>query len=113
MTDAETRAVIVVHKNAVEGGVGGRIARRQGVRFHHTFDSAGSSTANLSRNEINQLALDPDVELIAPDQAIFATGLDKGGEAVGAYQAQQAYGLTGKGVGVAFIDSGVSYYNCD
>jgi serine protease AprX len=113
--DHELTDVIVLYRDEQTPEpslIGHRLALRYGVNLHTHFEHAGSSAGRLTRPEIEKLAADPDVAFIAPNQPIRAFELDKGPESVGAYAAQAA-GWTGTGIGVAVIDSGVSYKNCD
>ena len=70
--------VIIVHKNDTETGAGRRIESRTGIRAHAHFDNVGSSVARLTRDEIDRLSYDSEVEFIAPNQPVYAFGVDKG-----------------------------------
>lgn len=111
LDDSSTEDVIVLHRDGAPADAG-PMMRRTGVNMRNHFGSLGVSVARVSRRDIERLASDPDVAFVAPDQGIQAFALDKGPESVGAYQAF-AQGWTGNGVGVAVIDSGLSYQNCD
>ncbi|MBS1877198.1 MAG: S8 family serine peptidase [Acidobacteria bacterium] len=111
-TQTDSQRVIVLYKSEAAPDAGTRIAHRHNVKLQSHFRSTGISTFRLTRKEIRELADDPEIAYIAPDRTVRAASLDRGAEAVGAYQAQ-SYGFTGAGVGVAFIDSGVSYHTCD
>lgn len=112
LTDTETSDVIVVYTERAAADAGRRMSRRSGIPLRSHWEEAGASAGRLSRSEIERLASDPDVAYIAPDQEVHATGLDRGPESVGAYKAQ-SLGWSGNGIGVAVIDSGLSYHNCD
>ena len=67
--------------------------------------------------EIDNLALatvaaDPRVERVMVDRPAFAT-LERTGQTIGATLARSYYGVTGRGVGVAIIDSGITTYHDD
>lgn len=104
--------VMVLHRADAPEGAGERIQSRTGLNLHHHFENVGQSAARLTRSEIERLANDPEVEFIAPDSPVKAFAVDKGPESIGAYAAYAA-GETGNGVGVAVIDSGITYTNCD
>ena len=61
---------------------------------------------------IKQLSADPAVLRMHHDRAIAAFNY-RTSLTVGTRVIQQTLGLTGAGVGVAVIDSGISYKNCD
>jgi serine protease AprX len=58
------------------------------------------------------VASDPRVERVMVDRPAFAT-MERTGLAIGATLARSQYGVTGKGVGVAIIDSGITSYHDD
>ena len=67
--------------------------------------------------EVDNLALatvaaDPRVERVMVDRPAFAT-MERTGQAIGATLARSYYGVTGRGVGVAVIDSGITNYHDD
>jgi serine protease AprX len=67
--------------------------------------------------EVDNLALaavasDPRVERVMFDRPAFAT-MERTGEAIGATRARSQYGVTGRGIGVAIIDSGITNYHDD
>jgi len=108
----EATDVIVIHRANAPKGAGPRIAARTGIRLSKHFENVRQSFAHLTEAEIYALAGDPEVEYVAPNSAIKALALDYGAQSVGAYAAMAA-GFTGNGVGVAVIDSGISYLNSD
>src|SRR5216683_1597062 len=59
---------------------------------------------------LDDLANDPDVAYISPDREVSGS-LDYVTSAVGAPYAWNVYGLTGTGIGVAIIDSGIHNLN--
>ena len=77
----------------------------------------GGASAIVSGSQILALAGDPDVAYISPDQVVMATFDPSDGAAlasspgiveVGAPQVWRDLGVTGKGVGVAILDSGIA-----
>ncbi len=67
--------------------------------------------------EVDNLALatvaaDPRVERVMVDRPAFAT-MERTGQAIGATLARSQYGVTGRGIGVAIIDSGITNYHDD
>jgi subtilisin family serine protease len=76
------------------------------------LEGAGAQVADLDNRSLARLALDPRVARVAIDRPAFAT-LERTGPATGAAVARQAFGLTGKGVGVAIIDSGITAWHDD
>ncbi len=110
--DSDVADVIVMHREGASEDAGRLMARRNSIAMRGHMKSVGVSVARLTRSEIERLASDPDVAYIAPDQEVRAFAVDKGPESVGAYAAY-SQGWTGSGIGVAVIDSGLSYQNCD
>lgn len=72
-------------------------------------------SASLPGVSVPLLAADPNVDYITLDHPLNVTGAptwigslpDYGWETIGANQATSVFGLTGKGIGVAVIDSGI------
>ena len=112
LNPGEATNVIVIHRAGAPQGAGPRIEARTGIMLQKHFEQVNQSFAHLTELEIDTLANDPEVEYIAPDLPVHAFALDKGPESVGAYAALAA-GYSGSGIGVAVIDSGISYTNCD
>jgi serine protease AprX len=71
-----------------------------------------AQVAEVDNVELANLASDPRIERVMFDRPIFAT-LERTGLSTGSTAARQAYGVTGKGVGVAVIDSGVTNWHDD
>jgi serine protease AprX len=61
---------------------------------------------------LGALASDPRVERVMLDRPAFAT-MERTGLAIGASLARSSYGVTGRGIGVAVIDSGVTSWHDD
>ena len=83
------------------GGVAGK--RLSLLRAH---------VAEIANNRLASLASDPRVARISIDRPAFAT-LERTSATIGAALARQDFGLTGAGVGIALIDSGVSGWHDD
>jgi serine protease AprX len=105
---AGTSRVIVQFRGATDvraiTGQGGRAGKRLSLLKAHV--------AEVSNARLAALASDPRVARVSIDRPAFAT-LERSGAAVGAAMARQDLGLTGAGVGVAVIDSGVSGWHDD
>ena len=93
--DADVRAI------TGRGGVPVRSLR--GLRAH---------VARIANARLEALAADPRVARVSIDRPAFAT-LERSGAVIGAAMAREELGLTGAGVGVAVIDSGVSGWHND
>jgi serine protease AprX len=68
--------------------------------------------AEVDNAELSRIAADPNVERVYLDRPIFAT-MERTGLTTGATIARQQLGVTGKGVGVAVIDSGITNWHDD
>jgi len=66
-----------------------------------------AQVANVDNRTLENLASDPRVERVMIDRPAFAT-MERTGAAIGATLARQQLSVTGKGIGVAIIDSGIS-----
>jgi serine protease AprX len=97
--------VIVQFKNDADvrvfgrGVVGKRLDRRAQV----------GEVDNLA---LATMASDPRVERVMIDRPAFAT-LERSALAIGATLARSQYGVTGRGIGVAVIDSGINNWHDD
>ena len=85
-------------------GIGG-VAGRQ-------LESAGAQVASLDNRLLADVARNPQVAWVGVDHPVFAT-LERTGAAIAATLARRAFGLTGKGIGVAVIDSGITAWHDD
>jgi serine protease AprX len=83
------------------GGVAGRMLSR--IKAH---------VAEISNSRLEALASDPRVARISIDRPAFAT-LERTAATIGATMARQDLGVTGAGIGIALIDSGVSGWHDD
>src|SRR5215510_4293488 len=71
-----------------------------------------AQVADIDNRTLDDLAADPRVERVMIDRPTFAT-MERTGATIGATIARQQFSLTGKGVGVAIIDSGISAFPDD
>src|SRR4051812_8553953 len=95
------------HDNAISsrGGQKGR-----------AFDSLDAMTALVSRDQLASLAGREDVTYISPDRTVaseMAVTREATGAAIAQAGLQGAPGVTGKGVGIAVVDSGISLSHPD
>jgi serine protease AprX len=84
-----------------------RVITRRGGTAGRQIASLGAQVAEVSNVEILAIATDPRVVRIYLDRPAFPT-LERTGAAIGAMLAREDLGLSGHGVGVAVIDSGVA-----
>lgn len=82
----------------------GRVAKR--------LKGARADVAEIDNTALADLGSDPRVARISMDRPVHAT-MARTTAATGASVAQQTYGVTGAGVGVALIDSGISTWHND
>jgi len=72
----------------------------------------GLQVAELDNFALEGLANDPRVERVMLDRPAFAT-MERTGAAIGATVAREELGVSGRGVGVAIIDSGITNWHDD
>jgi serine protease AprX len=96
-----------------------------GGEFKRSLEVIRAAHYSISAGQLEALSEDPEVEAIWPDRKVFSTwslwgfgntaiytGLpDFGWRTVGADLATSSFGVTGAGVGIAVIDSGVGSYD--
>jgi serine protease AprX len=100
--------VIIQYKQTPTGAHHQRVIDRGGaVKFRLNSIKAGAYRVPASA--LSELANDPDVAFITPDREVHGL-LDQADATIGA-SAAKTYGLTGAGVGVAVIDSGIGPNN--
>jgi serine protease AprX len=80
---------------------------RMGGKLKHEFATIKARHYSIPATALAQLAADPDVAYVTPDRTVTAH-LDQAQATIGA-SAARTYGLTGAGVGVVVMDSGVGY----
>lgn len=97
--------VIVEFKNEPDVRVFGRgfAGRRLNQR---------AQVADIENRSLDEIAADPRVERVMIDRPAFAT-MERTGAAIGATLARQQFSVTGRGVGVAIIDSGIAAFPDD
>jgi len=78
----------------------------RGGKFKHELGLVKGGAYSLPASALNSLANDPDVAYISPDRPVMGAGYSDGFVAVNTDMAQ-SYGYTGRGIGVAVIDSGI------
>jgi len=71
-----------------------------------------SQVAEVDNADLDNIASNPRVARVVLDRPLFAT-LERTNNSTGAAVARQQYGLTGKGIGVAVIDSGITNWHDD
>ena len=72
----------------------------------------GAQVGEVDNRVLATLASDPRVERVMVDRPTFAT-MERTGAAIGATLARQQFGVNGRGVGVAVIDSGITTWHDD
>ena len=85
-------------------GTGGVSGRR--------LAAGGSQVAEIDNRLLTDLANQPQIARVSIDHPVFPT-LERTGAAIAATLASQAFDLTGKGIGVAVIDSGITAWHDD
>ena len=83
------------------GGVSGR-----------RLAAGGSQVAEIDNRMLADLANHPQIARVSIDHPVFPT-LDRTGATIAATLASQAFDVTGKGIGVAVIDSGITAWHDD
>jgi subtilisin family serine protease len=86
--------------------------RSPGAVAGRQLPSSLSQVADVDNQELETLAADPRVRRVVPDRPAFAT-LERTGAATGAAFVREQLGLTGAGIGVAVIDSGITPWHDD
>jgi serine protease AprX len=84
-----------------------RAVLRMSGKLKHEFATIQARHYSIPATALALLAADPDVAYITPDRTLSAH-LDQAQATIGA-SAAKTYGLTGAGVGVVVMDSGVGY----
>ena len=86
--------------------------RSPGAVAGRQLPSSLSQVVDVDNQSLEALAADPRVRRVTPDRPAFAT-LERTGAAVGATLVREQLGLTGAGIGVAVIDSGITAWHDD
>jgi serine protease AprX len=106
LVDPQTQCnVIVLWKHVPEDQEHQKVISRGG-KLRRRFSKLSSAAYSIPGSALSDLANDPDVAFIAPDRPVHSK-LDYTAAAVNAAAAWSS-NLTGAGVGVALIDSGVN-----
>ncbi|MCC6585986.1 MAG: S8 family peptidase [Bryobacterales bacterium] len=96
--------VLVRYRRAIDDAQIDKVKRRGGTELGR-FVHAGYAVASVPAGKLLDLSTEPDIDYIAPDRPVKAN-LDVSRAATMAEYAI-ATGLTGQGIGVAVIDSGI------
>jgi serine protease AprX len=89
-----------------------RVITRTGGVAGEVLHGLNAQVAEVSNLHLTDLARAPHVARVLPDRETFPT-MERTGAAIGAALARQEFGLTGRGIGVAVIDSGVTTWHDD
>lgn len=100
------RGVIVLYKNGHTKASYDH-AMRKGGRFRRVLHAVQGANYEMAPKDLQAVADDPEVEGIYPDRQVFSMG-DTETAAININAARNA-NLTGAGIGVAILDSGVSF----
>lgn len=95
--------VIVVYRSVVSRTQYDKVARRQ-ARLKEELPEANAALYRIPRSEVRRLAEEADVQEIHPDRQVRGA-MDVAAATTG-LTTVRSLGFTGKGVGVAIIDSG-------
>ena len=87
------------------------ISRNHGIAGRR-LEGGRAQVADLDNAALASLSNESQVLWVGPDHAAFPT-LERTGAAVAATVARQQFHLTGKGIGVAIIDSGITAWHDD
>ena len=98
--------VIIQYKQTPTSADHQRVIGKGGIH-RNTFNSIRAGLYHVPASAVRELANDPNVAYISPDRTVHAH-LDQAQATIGA-SAAKTYGLTGAGVGVVVMDSGVGY----
>ena len=100
--------VIVEFRGAPDARV---ITRHRGLAGRQLATSQAQA-AEIDNAALAAFAADPQVRWVGPDHDAFAT-LERTGAAIASNLARQQFKLTGNGVGIAVIDSGITAWHDD
>ena len=105
ITDPRVMVDVIIEFKQQATEVNHRRMRSRGAALRGTLPAIKSSVYSVPASELERLANDPDVEFVSPDRKVQGM-MDITRQAVNTAAAWQL-GYTGKGIGVAIIDSGV------
>ena len=97
--------VIIQYKSSASAKAVESIKGKGGIEKGR-FTAAAGGLYTIPSAKLKELADDPSIDYISPDRAL-GRALDYAAPTVGAITAAKQYGVTGKGVGIAILDSGV------
>ena len=87
------------------------ITRHRGLAGRQ-LPGSRAQVADVDNASLSRLAHEPQVLWVGPDRETFPT-LERTGAAIASTLVREELGLTGKGVGVAVVDSGITAYHDD
>src|SRR5687767_14810735 len=89
-----------------------RVITRLGGIAGRPLAALGAQVAELDNTALEMIAANPLVGRMTIDRPAFGT-LERTGAAIGAAIARAEFGVSGKGIGVAVIDSGITAWHDD
>src|ERR1051325_6719839 len=106
---AATVRVLIQTKGQPNASLDGAVQNARGQK-RASLNAVSTVVADVPANQVASLALRDDVVYVSPDRPVKGTG-SLTNDTVGATQVQTSKanaGATGKGVGIAILDSGIS-----
>ena len=94
------------------GSPDARVITRHRGHAGRQLPGSQAQAAEIDNAALAAFATDPQVRWVGPDHDAFAT-LERTGPAIASTLARQQFRLTGKGVGIAVIDSGITAWHDD
>ena len=111
------RIAVLIGFQSAPGPAEQTLVRGVGGQIRHTYHLVPAIAANIPQQAISALLANPRVTAVEPDGQVFALDpeLDStwGVKRIGAGDVVHNTGVTGAGVLVAVIDSGIDYYHPD
>jgi hypothetical protein len=104
-----SRVNVIVQTNGTPTSSLLSLVQLLGGRIYGQFSSINGFAMNGSLSLVTTLLARTDVERISPDRQTGGT-LDLSSAAVGSTAVRQSTGLTGQGIGVAVLDTGVALH---
>lgn len=101
------------HRNALRGrqeGVRARVGQLGGEVLADYQDAYNGVAVRVALKDLPQLAALPEVTAVHPAR-VFERTNTAGAQFIGAHEAWNDLGLTGEGVSIAVLDTGVDYYH--
>jgi serine protease AprX len=105
--DPEKQVTVLVRFNKQPSPESFKKLHGRGAQLRHRLNLIPAAVVQISAGALRDLAADAEIAYISPDRPVSAS-IDYSSEAVGADIALRSYGLTGVGMAVAIIDSGIS-----